>query len=57
MQYVNRMRIDKAKMLLTSTGMSVTKISSEVGIESHYFSRLFKQQEGFSPSEFRKRKL
>ncbi|WP_409341121.1 helix-turn-helix domain-containing protein [Paenibacillus sp. MBLB4367] len=54
LQYLNRMRIEKAKSLLVHSLKSVTTISEEIGIELHYFSRLFKLQTGFAPSDYRK---
>ena len=52
-QYLKRMRLAKAKELLRVTGMSITEIASAVGMELHYFSRLFKSSENFSPKEYR----
>lgn len=49
-----RIRIDRAKELLTSTELSIDTITHEVGYEdSFYISHLFTQRENFSPSEFR----
>ncbi|CAH1219641.1 Arabinose operon regulatory protein [Paenibacillus allorhizoplanae] len=53
MQYLNRMRIEKAKSLLIHSTLSVTEIAASVGFELHYFSRLFKSQESLSPLEYR----
>lgn len=52
-QYINKMRIEKAKLLLTTTDMTVTEIASSVGIQLYYFSRSFKNNTGYSPSVFR----
>ena len=53
--YVNKQRIDKAVILLTTTPMSLTEISDVVGFSSlRYFSRVFKAQKGIIPSEFKK---
>lgn len=47
-------RLDKAKELLISSGMSVTEIAARCGYSSYnYFVRQFKDIEGVSPSEFR----
>ena len=57
LQYINRIRIDKAKELLDTTDMTVAEISDCTGIKDiYYFSRLFKEFEGISPTEFRKRR-
>ncbi|CAG7645577.1 helix-turn-helix domain-containing protein [Paenibacillus allorhizosphaerae] len=52
--YINRKRMDKAKELLMSTGLSVTDVAEKIGLELYYFSRLFKKQSGLSPTEYRK---
>ena len=54
MKYVNYMRIERAKLLLVTTDMSITDISREVGFGSiHYFSRFFKEKENKTPIEYR----
>jgi AraC-like DNA-binding protein/ligand-binding sensor protein len=54
-QYLNRLRVDKAKELLINTKMSVTEISSETGFSSlTHFNRIFKKTEGVSPAAFKK---
>lgn len=53
-QYYLQLKIMRAKWLLLSTDLSIKEISYELGFESiHYFSRMFKQKAGVSPSEFR----
>ena len=55
MQYVSWLRIERAKVLLLTTDMSITDIANEVGFGSiHYFSRFFKEKENITPNEFRK---
>lgn len=57
-EYVNRVRIDHAKILLISKDWSIEMISERCGFSnSAYFSRLFKKLEGVSPNEFRKKLL
>lgn len=52
--YVNRRKIERAKGLLRSGGISIQYAGLSVGIENmSYFSRLFKKYEGVSPNEFR----
>ncbi|MEE1046739.1 MAG: AraC family transcriptional regulator [Clostridia bacterium] len=54
-EYMNMLKIQKAKELLKNTDMSVCEISKKVGYESHsYFSMLFKRYMGITPSEYRK---
>ncbi len=47
--------IEEAKKLLTSTSLSISEISYNLGFEyPNYFSKLFKQKTSLSPSEYRK---
>ncbi|MBM6995313.1 AraC family transcriptional regulator [Paenibacillus sp. DXFW5] len=52
-QYLTKVRIDKAKELLTGS-LTVDQIASSVGFnDALYFSRQFKKSTGMSPSEYR----
>ncbi|OPH49054.1 hypothetical protein BC351_37720 [Paenibacillus ferrarius] len=52
--YLKKLRIDKARELLSSTAYKVYEISDLVGFENtKHFSRVFKELEGVSPQEFR----
>lgn len=54
-EYINKLRIDQAKILLVSTDWSTDKISEVCGFtQSAYFSRVFKKLENLSPNQFRK---
>lgn len=52
-QYINRMKLERAKSLLLTTGMPMAEVARSVGLETHYFSLLFKKHTGFSPTIFR----
>ncbi|MDF2723907.1 MAG: AraC family transcriptional regulator [Paenibacillus sp.] len=52
-QYINRMRLDKARQLLHSD-MPIGAISRAVGIDPHNFAAMFKSCTGFSPRAYRK---
>ena len=53
-QYVNNLRIEKAKELMLYSDLSITEISAAVGFQSvHYFSRYFKKKENISPMEYK----
>lgn len=53
-QYINNLRMDKAKELMMYSDFNISQISELVGFSSiHYFSRYFKSKENISPSEFR----
>ena len=54
MRYVEQLRMEKSKELLSSTSLSVGEISDMVGYSSpFYFSRVFKKNTGKAPSAFR----
>jgi signal transduction histidine kinase/ABC-type sugar transport system substrate-binding protein/AraC-like DNA-binding protein len=53
-EYLNRMRILKAKEMLLNTDEPINRISNLVGIaDPAYFSRVFHRHTGQSPQEFR----
>jgi signal transduction histidine kinase/AraC-like DNA-binding protein len=53
--YLNRCRINQAKLLLRQTDKSVTAIALEVGFaDSGYFSRIFGREVGMTPIAFRR---
>lgn len=52
--YIMKKRISVAKQLLLKTGLSITEVSSRVGFSySSYFTKLFKEQVGMTPQEYR----
>lgn len=52
--YLNNMRIEKAKELLKDVKYKSYEVASLVGIpDPHYFSKLFKKHCGMTPSEYR----
>ena len=54
MEYVLKMRLEKAQELLRTTELSVDEISLQVGyLASTSFSRKFKQETGLTPSQYR----
>lgn len=58
MEYVNQIRIEKAADLLLHTTKNITEISIEVGFSSaRYFSKVFKEKKGLTPSGFKQQKL
>jgi AraC-like DNA-binding protein len=53
--YLTRLRLEKAKELLTLSSRPVTEICFDVGFTSlGSFSTLFRRQVGLSPAEFRR---
>lgn len=54
--YINSLRVEKAKHLLENTNTKVIDIALEVGFDTlPYFSSVFKKYTGVSPAEFRKK--
>ena len=52
--YIARLRINRAKELLINPDYKVYEVAMQVGFESqHYFNRLFKIMEGVTPTEYR----
>ncbi len=55
-EYVNTVRLNKAKQLLSETSWSITDIAYKVGFDDAvYFSRTFKAHVGVSPIMYRKK--
>lgn len=53
--YVNSLRVENAKSLLTGTNMSISTISGTIGFDnSNYFANVFTKAVGISPSQYRK---
>lgn len=53
--YVNKERIERAKLLLRTSDEKIYKIAKSLGIDNaKYFFRLFKKITGFTPEEYRK---
>ncbi|MDO7906675.1 response regulator [Paenibacillus sp. JX-17] len=56
--YLGRVRIRQAKLLLLNPQLRVTQIAEMVGYQDEkYFSKVFKKMEGRSPAEFRKQAM
>lgn len=55
-QYINLLRLQRAKDLLVSTDMNMTEISTALGFSSsNYFTIAFKKIENLSPTAYRKK--
>ncbi len=52
--YLNGLRVDRAKRLLTTTDRPILAISLDVGYsDQSHFSRVFRERTGLSPAKFR----
>ena len=55
LEYLNTLRMEKAKLLLEQPLLKVSEIAESIGISNaNYFSRLFKAYTGLGPEEYRK---
>lgn len=53
--YINERRIDRSKALLLNTNKKIVEIANECGfLTTHYFNKLFKNNTGVTPSEFKR---
>ncbi|MDF2922483.1 MAG: transcriptional regulator, AraC family [Paenibacillaceae bacterium] len=53
-EYMNKIRLEEARLLLLTTSLPVSQISCKVGYaDVAYFCRLFKQKYGIAPLHFR----
>lgn len=58
MQYLTKVRMEKAKDLLMNSDYKVYEISEKVGYEDpHYFSYNFKKKTGVKPTQYRKKEV
>ncbi len=52
--YITSIRMEQARRLLLDPAMPVYMVSEQLGFQdAHYFARVFKKQEGMTPSEYR----
>lgn len=55
-EYLTRIRIDKAKEMMSNPDLSIKEISLKVGYsDPNYFSRIFKKQTDMTPREYKMR--
>jgi AraC-like DNA-binding protein len=55
--YVRQAKINRAKTLLQSTGLSVSEIAERLAFNSdNYLIRVFKELEGCTPAAFREKR-
>lgn len=54
MEYLSRLRLERARTLLRETDLSITEIAFTCGFNSsQYFAKIFKHATHFTPSEYR----
>lgn len=51
--YLTAIRLDKARELLRDTDLKISEVAERVSYQHSYFNRLFKKQEGVTPSQYR----
>ena len=55
-EYIRKVKIEQACILLAGTHMGIQEISDELGFTSRsYFSSSFQKESGMSPSEYRRK--
>ena len=53
-RYTNRLRIKTAKTLLSNHGVSIKEAAFSCGFsDEKYFMKVFKEQEGISPTQYK----
>jgi AraC family transcriptional regulator, arabinose operon regulatory protein len=53
-QYINKIKFEKAKYFLKTTDLHINEIAERTGFcDIYYFSKSFKSYSGYSPSDFR----
>ncbi len=53
--YLNKLRINKAKHLLRNVDLNIAEVGYQVGYnDPNYFTRVFKEYENMTPSQYRK---
>ena len=58
LHYLQRLRVETAKTLLSTTRRSVKTISYDIGYDdASFFARLFRQHTGLSPNQYRRQFL
>ena len=56
-EYITKIRLEKAKTMIETTGLSIVEISEMTGFTSQsYFSTAFKAYTGMTPSQYKKQK-
>lgn len=54
-EYITKIRIENAKILLTNPILSISEVAKKTGYsDPNYFSRVFKKSVGISPGEYKK---
>ncbi|RKN70602.1 AraC family transcriptional regulator [Paenibacillus ginsengarvi] len=53
MQYMAKLRYDRACSLLRTTNLSMNQIADQIGILPDYFTKFFKHHSGVSPTSYR----
>lgn len=57
-EYIKKLRMNKAKELMAYTELTLKEIASEIGFKNiHHFHRVFKQTEGISPGQWKRREI
>lgn len=56
--YINKVRVEKAKLLLKDEKLSIAEVSGLVGFSEHnYFSKIFKKYATMTPTSYRRKQV
>jgi DNA-binding response OmpR family regulator/signal transduction histidine kinase len=50
---INTLRLDAGRRLLVNSDLNIAEVAYRIGLEPNYFSRIFKESTGFTPTDFR----
>ena len=54
LDYIQKVRLENAKVLLNETDLSIADIADKTGFSSQsYFTKVFKRENGMSPSAYK----
>ncbi len=57
MDYLNGIRVERARELLKDVKYKTYEVAEQVGIpDAHYFSKIFRRYTGMTPTEYREQK-
>lgn len=57
LEFITECRLHKARELLAGTSLPITEVALSAGYDNFsYFSKLFKRNEGMTPSDYRRQK-
>ncbi len=56
LEFMRILRLKRGRKLLEGSQMNISQISYQVGLSPKQFAKFFKEEFGYSPSEYKKKK-